>query len=696
MKFQELKDKMKDKFMITISAGVLVFSLVVTGVSCTVYAAKNHTDSKTKTESTTDDDVDTDALIDDILGTSSVSEKEIGKEETVYLISDANGSVQQTIVSDHLVNEDQKDTLDDKSNLTDIENVKGDETFTESNGTLTWNAQGNDIYYQGTTTEEAPVSQKVTYYLDGKEISPEDLAGKSGKVTIRFDYTNNTSYTETIDGEEVTVNVPFAAISAVLLNDGFSNVEVTNGKVVDTGSSKMVVGYAVPGLTESLQLEESDLEDINIPEYVEITADVENFSMNVAMTVVANAGNFVSTGDVSLDSIDDLINTLSDASTKLEDGSSDLAEGMDSLVSGLEDYTEGASKLNDGLSSLKSGSGSLASGVTQLDTGADNLCTGLKELKKGAGTLSSGLTDLSDGADSLSSGLTTLSNGADALNEGLSTLNGYSENIQTLMTMGVQSILDQVNTAGASFFQIVAAASQNAEYATVTTDNVAAVTEYVAGNQQTLIGALMTYGGMDQATATATYQQMVTYLTQAAQGLTLANSVPTSLESLSEGAATLAEGAQTAEEGAAKLATGADNAESGALALAKGAKSAYKGSKKLAEGTQSLADAVPTLTSGIKALVDGSQKLVSNNDALLDGAYKLAEGSETLAEGMTTFNEEGIDKIVEAYNGDVTALVNRIQAVKNAADSYGAFTDAAEGVNTSVKFIYKLAEIEAK
>ncbi len=696
MKFQELKEKLKDKFMITISAGVLVFSLVVTGVSCTVYAARNNESTKSKTESTSDDEVDTDALIDDILGSDSVSEKEIGKEETVYLISDANGSVQQTIVSDHLVNADKKDTLDDKSSLSDIKNVKGDETFTESNGSLTWDAKGNDIYYQGTTTAEAPVSQKVTYYLDGKEIKAEDLAGKSGKVTIRFDYTNHTTYTETIDGEEVTVNVPFAAISAVLLNDGFSNVEVTNGKLVDTGSGKMVVGYAVPGLAESLQLEDSDLEDLNIPEYVEISADVEDFSMNVAMTVVANAGNFVSTGDVSLDSIDDLINTLSDASTKLEDGSSDLAEGMDSLVTGLEDYTDGASKINDGLSDLKDGTKDLASGVTQLDTGADNLCTGLKDLKNGAGTLSDGLTDLSDGADTLSSGLTDLSDGADALNEGLSTLNGYSENIQTLMTMGVQSILDQVNAAGANFFQIVAAASGKTGYATVTTDNVAEVTQYVAANQQTLIGALMTYGSMDQATATATYQTMVGYLTQATQGLTLANSVPTSLETLSAGATSLAEGAQTAEEGAATLATGANSAEAGALALAKGAKKAYKGSKKLAAGTQSLADAVPTLTSGIKALVDGSQTLVSNNDALLDGAHKLAEGSETLAEGMTTFNEEGIDKIVEAYNGDVTSLINRIQVVKNAADSYGAFTDAADGVNTSVKFIYKLAEIEAK
>ena len=115
------------------------------------------------------------------------NDKEIGKDESVYLISDASGKVYNTIVSDHLTNKDKADTLEDQSNLKDIKNVKGDEEFTQDGDKLTWKAGGNDIYYQGTSDEEAPVSQKVTYYLDGNEIDPKDLAGKSGKVTIHFD-----------------------------------------------------------------------------------------------------------------------------------------------------------------------------------------------------------------------------------------------------------------------------------------------------------------------------------------------------------------------------------------------------------------------------------------------------------------------------------------------------------------------------
>lgn len=71
-----------------------------------------------------------------------------------------------------------KDTLEDASTLKDIENVKGDETFTQSGNKVTWQADGNDIFYQGTSESELPVTQKLTYYLDGKEVTPEELAWK--------------------------------------------------------------------------------------------------------------------------------------------------------------------------------------------------------------------------------------------------------------------------------------------------------------------------------------------------------------------------------------------------------------------------------------------------------------------------------------------------------------------------------------
>ena len=181
MKLPELKNRLKNKYIVRVVAGVLTIALVGGGVGTyTVKAEKN--DAVASTEATGTEEVEEkeeeNSLEEELLGNVSVSKKDIDKEETVYLMSDASGNVDSTIVVNHLYNKDGKDTIEDLSSLSDIENVKGDETFTQSGNELTWQADGNDIYYQGTSTEETPITQHITYYLDGKEIAPDDLAGK--------------------------------------------------------------------------------------------------------------------------------------------------------------------------------------------------------------------------------------------------------------------------------------------------------------------------------------------------------------------------------------------------------------------------------------------------------------------------------------------------------------------------------------
>jgi putative membrane protein len=191
-----------------------------------------------------------------------------GKEETVYVITDASGKNSSVIVSDWLKNSSGKKTIDDASFLEDITNVAGEESFTKNaDGTITWNADGSDIYYQGTTTKQLPVDMKISYTLDGKAISAEELAGKSGHVVIRFDYTNNTGEEKTINGKTRTVKVPFAMVTGLELNEGkFSNITASNGKVISEGKRAFVVGMAFPGLSESLSLSDnSDLLSLNLP-----------------------------------------------------------------------------------------------------------------------------------------------------------------------------------------------------------------------------------------------------------------------------------------------------------------------------------------------------------------------------------------------------------------------------------------------
>ena len=217
------------------------------------------------------------------------SSEEAGKVETVYVTANASGAVDEVIVSEWLKNANSSAELSDTTELKDIVNVKGKEGFTEnSDGSVTWDANGSDIYYQGTTDKELPVDMKITYTLDGKEIAPEDLAGKSGKVTIRFEYDNKEKQVVDVDGKEIEVYTPFAMVSGMMLDsDKFTNVEISNGKVISEGNKYIVMGVALPGLKESLNISDEKWDELETDEdiesklsnYFEITADTSDFEL---------------------------------------------------------------------------------------------------------------------------------------------------------------------------------------------------------------------------------------------------------------------------------------------------------------------------------------------------------------------------------------------------------------------------------
>lgn len=839
MKLPELKEKLKSKYIVRVVAGVLTIALVGTGIGATaVFAEKNSTAVTAEADSTTGSSKDADDIADKLMDSVSLKDNDADKDESVYLISDANGNVNKTIVVDHLKNKDKKDTLEDASNLSDIENVKGKEKFTQSGDKLTWQAGGKDIYYQGTATEEPPVTQKVTYYLDGKEISPEDLAGKSGKVKIRFDYTNTTSYTETVNGEKQTVSVPFAAITGLVLGDGFENIEVTNGKAEVSNSSSVVLGYALPGLKDSLGIKDGDLDgDVNIPEYMEMTADVENFSMPAAMTFVVNASDYVSTDGIDTSDLDDMINDLKDASTQLQDGSKTLAEGTDTLAdglstlqsnlgtfasgvgtlqSGLKTYTDGVSTLSGGLNTLGNSTGALVSGADKLNSGAGQLASGsatlkdgLKTYTDGASQLNTGLNQLNDNTGSLATGVTSLNDGAKTLSDGINAANKGTAGVSA----GAAQLKTSIDTAKTGADSLAAGAKQVDEgvgqltqslsdmpetiktninksleplnelnvgtlFKTlgyidtdkITADNVSAAADAAVNNAGDIIDALT---NMQNQNPSATYNQILVGLSQGKGAVSVysavnqsvtdsaytvqalkdgsakvsdgASSLDAGLGRLSDGASELSSGASDLAKGTTQLATGATELQTGTQSLADklpeltkgitslvngsnelvknndtlnaGATALNAGASQLSAGTQSLMNSVPTLTSGIKKLVDGSNTLVANNaqlnsgasqladgtnqivsgvDQLTTGSKTLSEGAHTLADGMVQFNEEGINKILDAYNGDLKPFTDKLQAVIDAGEEYQTYSAIADGQTGSVKFIYKLASIDAK
>lgn len=773
MKLPELKEKLKSKYIVRVVAGVLTIALVGTGIGATaVFAEKNSTAVTAEADSTTGSSKDADDIADKLMDSVSLKDNDADKDESVYLISDANGNVNKTIVVDHLKNKDKKDTLEDASNLSDIENVKGKEKFTQSGDKLTWQAGGKDIYYQGTATEEPPVTQKVTYYLDGKEISPEDLAGKSGKVKIRFDYTNTTSYTETVNGEKQTVSVPFAAVTGLVLGDGFENIEVTNGKAEVSDSSSVVLGYALPGLKDSLGIKDKDLDgDVNIPEYMEMTADVENFSMPAAMTFVVNASDYVSTDGIDTSDLDDMINDLKDASTQLQDGSKTLAEGTDTLAdglstlqsklgtfasgvgtlqSGLKAYTDGVSTLSGGLNTLGNSTGALVSGADKLNDGAKSLKAGITSVDAGVDSVQENVNKLNGAAAQISTGASDLDTKAQALAQGASDLNDGVEKLASTvqgMPETVKSSINDTLKQLSSFVPVLIVAGYDNTLAQtgVTVDNVDKVTTFAKEKEaeiKEIIARSATKNAhgynelpdKSKSEVDKTYNEAMEGLYQgqgAVMVYTQINQTVSSEQSqnqvkeLTEGASSLKEntakfqkeGTTTLKEGTSALATGTSALASGLTPLKEGTKQLVAGSNSLAEGMDSLANSVPTLTSGIKQLVDGSNTLVANNaqlnsgasqladgtnqivsgvDQLTTGSKTLSEGAHTLADGMVQFNEEGINKILDAYNGDLKPFTDKLQAVIDAGEEYQTYSAIADGQTGSVKFIYKLASIDAK
>ncbi len=386
MKLAELKEKFKNKYLIRIVAGVLIVTMAGSGAAAgNVYAAKN---TKIETNAAEEAERDEDISFDKIFSKGEEEEEtEVGKDETVYIIADSTGKAEETIVSEWLKNPEGKDQLKDVSDLKEIENVKGDETFTQKGSDLTWKAGGNDIYYQGKTSKEAPVTEKITYYLDGKEISAKDIAGKSGKVKIRFDYTN---HEKTGD-----VYVPFMVISGMVLDSNFTNVQVTNGKVISNGDSSIVVGAALPGLKESLKVKDSDFsEDVSIPEYVEVTADAEKFELDMTMTVVAGASALNADASLDFSEIDDKIEDLTDAMGQLKDGSKELKDGLDTLNEKTGEFSSGLNTLQNGITAYTDGAGKLANGINALKGQSGLLISGISDLVSSVGTLNSGVKTL--------------------------------------------------------------------------------------------------------------------------------------------------------------------------------------------------------------------------------------------------------------------------------------------------------------
>lgn len=694
----------------------LMASLVVgnvAGTSANVQAADNK-DKSTETKKTSE--------------TKTSSSATPTKDETVYVKVDDAGNQKDVTVSDQLKNISSLGTIDDVSDLKDIKNVKGDETFSENNGKLVWQGDKKDICYQGTTTKKIPVGMKVTYELDGKKVSADDLEGKSGHLKIHYEYQNTSA-----DSGKYT---PFLMATGLLMDgEKFSNVTVDNGKVISDGDRNIVIGMGLPQLKEQLTSVSSKVDDLDIPDSFTVEADVTDYEKVEAVTVATNeVFNEVGTDKFdSLDELKDSMTELQDASNKLVSGSGELKDGLDTLLSSSGTLVSGIDQLASGGNTLASGTGSLVSGMQSAKTGSSQLAGGVKALSDGVSGMQAQVSD----------GVKDLSNGVSSVQAGVETIHGIAEQADKgvdLAKDGAKGLCAGLETASESAGEIATAARnlctvlggnqqtvQVEQQQEVTVDNsdiynqIAALAEQMTDENDK--AAVENVLNQISATKTQTVDVQaevevenpyVTALNGIASGADALSKQLSANGEIGGGAATLYGTLSSTQGATVKAATAG---LSGALAsdgslqrgisllqsgvgemgtkLGAGTNELLSGIGTLQKGADSLDSGLGTLTSGASQLNSGAgtlstglNTLQSSTGALVSGVEQLDSGAAELNSGMIQFNEEGIEKLVSVFDGDIDALLDKANELLDASKEYKNFSGIADGMDGSVKFIF--------
>lgn len=721
-------------------AGVLAISMT----GATVYAKNGGSEKKeTELKQQIEDAVDN-------IWTSS-DDDTTSKDETVYVILGADGETKKVIVSDWIKNNTKETSLEDVSELSDVKAVKNGEDYTLEDGKLIWSTDGNDVYYQGSIDKELPVTMEVSYTLDGKEISAKELAGKSGHVQIKYEFTNHLYENRTIAGKSEKIYVPFAVMTGMILeNEQFSNVTVSTGKILNDGAKCVVTGITFPGLAENLKREE-------LSNSLEIEADVTDFSLESTYCIATNSvfGNLNLSDLNDLGDLQDALDDLNDASIQLMDGSSDLYDGVaelydksGELVDGVKTLQKGASDLSDGADKLASGAGQVRDGAGKLASGASSLQSGTKSLQSGANDLVSGLNtlaskngDLTEAAAQVFDILLQTANEQLNANEQLKALGIQANMTRDTYAEFLNGLLNQLGGSAADAVRAQVEQAVNAQEATIRVAVTQAVEAQVrskviatigtqvpsftedvynqvkaagtvsngdAGMDATIMGLV---AKVDQTVAAqmasdevkATIEQNVT----AVKNQKIEENVAAQLANVNKGAAQIAslkasldnyntfyQGLITYTNGVAEAGAGAGKLAAGAGRLVDGSNQLVKGTGDLVGGMDSLVSGAGSLAQGTKTLKGGVNTLADGSDALIDGVGQLKDGALALKDGMATFDEEGISKLTSLDTTEVQELIDRLKATAEVAANYNSFSGIADNMDGNVKFIYKLAEIK--
>ena len=572
------------------------------------------------------------------------------KSETVYSNLDSNGKAYKTIVSTQLTNEDKLNEITDISNLLNIENTNGDETFKKEGNQVIWDSNGNNIYYKGESDKQLPVECKITYELNGKEISAEELKGKSGNVKIKINYTNNKKHIVSVNGKQVTMYTPFIIVAGTKIDNAKNkNIQITNGKIVDNGESTLAVGIAMPGMQENIGISKSK---IDIPEGIEISMETEEFEMGNIIAVVAVKGiDEDLTSD--LNSMYSQINELSNASNQIVAGANQLKDGTTELVNGVDQLKEGTGTAYAGSKQIKNEVEESTKNLKNDNTPAIDSKT-LESIKAQAMQSATLSDEQKAGIAAQAKAAATLS---DEQKAGIAAQAKAGAKLTDAQKAGiaaqakVAAKLTDEQKAG------IIAKAQSA-YPTELTD---------AEKQLILVVAQNTAESTAEATALEVAQNTA-YQTAEATALEVAQSTAT----------------QTAETTALTVAQSTATQTAGATATQTATQVGNQAKQKF---TNQVVSQMSTLGSALSELTNGLETIDNGVSALAVGTNKLDNGALQLASGVKTFNDQGISKINNLVNGDLRNFASRLEKINELANEYNNYAGIQDGTEGEVRFI---------
>ena len=564
----------------------------------------------------------------------------LSKEETVYSKLNTNGSLNYTIVTEHLKNDAKEDIITDVSNLTDIKNTNGDEKFDKVGNKIKWNSKGKDIYYEGRTDKGLPISVDISYELNNKKMKLKDIIGKSGNVKITINYKNKEKHNN--------LYTPFlVTTSTIIKNDNNSNINITNGKVIETGNNNVVVGLALPGMEDSLGVNTS----IDLDKTV-ITYETKKFELNEIYMVATP--KLVEKKDLDvLNNVDSLYGTLSkvsEATKKLEQGSKELKNGINTYTTKMNEYNRGMNKLS---------------------SGSATLVNGYKELQTGIATLDSKMPELQAATNEVVNNLNTIKTSVNTIYSGNNTLLGYLNQANSQInvsdiTTSIQGLIvkkGEINTKiGTINTQINGLTSQ--KEASTNEEEKAALEiaiNILTANKTELTSELDTIDtNISQLTGIATYVGTVKTITEG-------NEQQKGLNQVNEGLKLLNNNLNN-EESNNKITLYKNSIDE----LANGISGLNNGSNKISNG-------LSTLNTSIKTLNGYSTELTNASKTINEGATKLNSGIEE-------FNNS-INSVVNLVSNKAKNIENKAKELLKLSDEYQTFTMKENNIEGTTKFI---------